>query len=172
MITANHWRYSLIAIGSASSLIYPHVPLVSFAAVAGVTLRRRQAVASALLIWLFNQFYGFIIRDYPLTAISLAWGVTMGLGTVAVALITSMQPKFSYRSWIGQGVWLSMALLLGFIAYQSSILLVNQWVGMHGLTADLFLRILGREVIWAIALFGLYTALTLNHQRLLRRTSR
>jgi hypothetical protein len=31
------WQLSLIAIGSASSVIYPHPPLVGFAAVAGNT---------------------------------------------------------------------------------------------------------------------------------------
>jgi hypothetical protein len=173
MITANKvWFYSLIAIGSASSVIYPHAPLVSFASVAGVTLNRRQAVVSALLIWVFNQFYGFTIRQYPLSVISFAWGVTMGIGAVAVALIASIQPKFSHRSWMGKSLWLGIALLLGFITYQSGTLSVNQWVGMHGLTADVFLRILVREVIWALALFVSYTVLVLNHQRILQRTSR
>ncbi len=166
------WRYCLIAIGSASSLVYPHAPLVSFATLAGITLSRRQAVASALLIWFANQFYGFTIRHYPFSAIACLWGVSMGLGTIAVALIASMQPRFSYRSWGGKSIWLGIVLLLGFCVYQSSTLFVNQWVGMHGLTADVFLRILLREVIWAIALFTLYTVIVLNHQRILKRTLR
>lgn len=166
------WRYCLIAIGSASSLIYPHAPLVSFATLAGTTLNRRQAVVSTALIWFVNQFYGFTIRHYPLTVIALSWGVTMGLGTVVVALIASMQPRFSHRSWVGQSVWLGISLLLGFAAYQSSILFVNQWVGMHGLTADVLLRIFVRDVIWAITLFALYTVFVLNHQRNLRHTLR
>ena len=32
---SNWWQMFLIAVGSASSVIYPHVPLVGFAAVAG-----------------------------------------------------------------------------------------------------------------------------------------
>lgn len=80
----------------------------------------------------------------------------MGLGTIVVTLIASVQPTFSRRSWAGQGLWLGISLLLGFTAYQSSTLLVNQWVGMHGLTADVFLRMFVRDSIWAIALFGLY----------------
>jgi hypothetical protein len=166
------WRYGLIALGSASSLIYPHAPLVSFAVLAGITLNRRPAVICAFLIWFINQFYGFTIRHYPLSAIALLWGMTMGLGTIAVALIASMQPKFSDRSWLGHSAWLGIAVLLGFAVYQSGTLLVNQWVGMHGLTADVFLRMFVREVIWAIALFALYTVLVLNHQRILQRTLR
>lgn len=156
----------MLAIGSASSLIYPHAPLVSFATLAGITLNRRQAVVSALLIWFVNQVYGFTVRQYPLSVIALLWGVTMGLGTVVVTLIASMQPRFSRRSWAGQSVWLGLALSLGFAAYQSSILLVNQWVGMHGLTANVFLRIFEQDVIWAITLFSLHTALfNLQHLR-------
>lgn len=170
--TSRLWQYCLLAIGSASSLVYPHAPLVSVATLAGITLSRRQAIVSALLIWFVNQFYGFTIRHYPLTAIALLWGVSMGMGTVAVALIASMQPKFSQRSWLRQSVWLGIALLLGFTVYQSGTLLVNQWVEMHGLTADVFLRIFVREVVWASALFALYTVLVLNHQRFLRRTPR
>ncbi|WP_190512567.1 hypothetical protein [Leptolyngbya sp. FACHB-321] len=166
------WRYSLIAIGSASSLIYPHVPLVSFAALAGITLHRKQAVVSVALIWFVNQVYGFALRDYPLSPIALLWGVTMGLGTVAVVLLASMQPKFSDRGWLGQTLWLGVVMLLGFGIAQSSILFVNQWVGMHGFTADVLLRLFMRELVWAIALFTLYTAFVLNHQRSLRHTLR
>ncbi len=160
------WQYCLLAVGSASSLIYPHVPLVSFATLAGITLNRRQAIVSALLIWFVNQFYGFTVRHYPLSAIALLWGVSMGLGTIAVVLIASMPQPFSRRSWAVQGLWLGISLLLGFAAYQSGTLLVNQWVGMHGLTVDVFLRMFVRDSIWAIALFALYTIFVLSQQRL------
>lgn len=135
---------------------------------AGVTLNRRQAVVSAGLIWLVNQFFGFTVRQYPLSAIALLWGLSMGLGTVAVALLASMRPRFSCRSWWGQSLWLGVSLLLDFCLYQSGTLLVNQWVQMHGLTADVFLQMLWREVLWAIALFAIYTVFVLSHQRILR----
>ncbi len=166
------WRYCLIAIGSASSLIYPHAPLVSLATLAGITLSRRQAIICAGLIWFVNQFYGFTIRHYPLSAITFLWGISMGVGAIVVTLIASIQPEFSRRSWLGQSAWVGIALLLGFAAYESSTLLVNQWVGMHGLTPKVFLRMFVRDGIWAIALFALHTVLVLNHQRILRRTFR
>lgn len=103
---------------------------------------------------------------------SFLWGLVMGLGTVAVVLIASIQPRSSRRSWIGQGLWLGIALVLGFGLYQSSILFVNQWVGMHGLTAEVLARIFVRDLIWAIALFSLHSVLVLNHQRVLRRSMR
>ncbi|BDM83246.1 hypothetical protein [Acaryochloris marina] len=142
------------------------------ASLAGVTLNRRQAIVSAGLIWLVNQFFGFTVRQYPLSAISLLWGLSMGLGTIAVALVASIRPPFSRRSWWAQSLWLGISLLLGFCLYQSGTLLVNQWVQMHGLTADVFLQMLGREVLWSIALFAFYTALVLSHQRNLQQTLR
>lgn len=169
LVTHRPWSFLLIAIGSASSLIYPHAPLVSFAALAGITLNRKQAIVSALLIWFFNQLYGFTIRHYPLSAVALLWGVTMGLGAIVVALIASMQPTFSYRSLAGRSLWLGISLLLGFAVYQSSILLVNQWVGMHGLTADVLMRIFVRDLVWAIALLGLYAVFFSQHLRQSRR---
>lgn len=96
----------------------------------------------------------------------------MGVGAIAVVLIASIQPKFSRCSWQGQGFWLGIALLLGFSVYQSSILLVNQWVGMHGLTAEVTVQIFVRDFIWALALFSLHSVLVLNHQRVLRRSMR
>lgn len=170
--TGQLWRFCLLVIGSASSIIYPHVPLVSFAAVAGTTLNRWQAVVIAGLIWLTNQLYSYTIRHYPLSVVSCLWGLTMGLGTIVVVLIASIQPKFSRHSWWGQGFWLGIALLLGFCVYQSSILLVNQWVGMHGLTTEVMMRIFVQDLIWAIALFSLHSVLVLNHQRVLRRSLR
>jgi hypothetical protein len=166
------WQYCLIALGSASSLIYPHPPLVCFATLAGITLNRRQAVTCAALIWFVNQLYGFTVRHYPLSAIALLWGASMGLGTIIVALIASIQPPFSHRSLLGQILWLAITLLLGFTVYQSGTLLVNQWVQMHGLTADIFLRIFVRDGIWTIGLFVFYIILVVNHQRILQRISR
>ena len=96
----------------------------------------------------------------------------MGVGTIVVTLIASMQPEFSRRSWLGKSIWMGSSLVLGFAAYQSSTLLVNQWVEMHGLTANVLLRMFVRDGIWAIALFALHTVFVLNYQRLFPRLSR
>jgi len=161
-----------VAIGVASSLVYSHAPLVSFATLAGGTLHLRQAIVSTGLIWLAGQVYGFAVRHYPLEAIALLWGGVMGLGAVAATLIASLQPQFSRCRWLGHAAWLGVALVLGFITYQSSSLLVNQWVGMHGLTSDRLLRIFFREAAWAIGLFAGYTFLVLAQQYRLRRSTR
>ena len=81
------WEFLLITIGSASSIIYPHVPLVGFAAISGVTLNRKQAIISSMIIWLVNQLYGFTIREYPQTLESFTWGLVMALATLLVTII-------------------------------------------------------------------------------------
>jgi hypothetical protein len=41
------WTFLLVAIGSASSVIYPHPPLAAFGAIAGTTLTPRRALSAA-----------------------------------------------------------------------------------------------------------------------------
>jgi hypothetical protein len=87
---SNWWQLSLIAIGSASSVIYPHPPLVGFAAVAGNTLIRKKSLISAAIIWFANQLYGFTIRRYPFTLESLTWGLVMGVGMLTVTWLVTL----------------------------------------------------------------------------------
>lgn len=165
MATSKLWRFVLITLGAVSTLVYPHPPLVSFASIAGTTLYRPQAIVVATLIWLINQFYGYTLRQYPLTLESLLWGVLMGLATLAVALVASVQPKFTQNPWLNQLGWLAIAFPLGFGIYQSSIFFVSTWMGMHGLTLDIFLRICLRDTFWVIALFALHCGLVFTHPK-------
>ena len=108
---SNWWQIFLITIGSASSIIYPHVPLVGLAAVAGNTLTRKKALISAMSIWFANQLYGFTIRQYPQTLESFTWGLVMGLGTLLVTWLVTLRPKFSrynvrgYLNWLIVTTW-------------------------------------------------------------------
>ena len=58
------------------------VPLAAFAAIAVLTLSRRDTCALVGAVWLANQIAGFAVHHYPVTASTLAWGA--GLGAVAV----------------------------------------------------------------------------------------
>lgn len=49
------WFIGLIAIGSFSSALYAHPPLVALGTVAGSTLPPRKAIGAAIAIWLANQ---------------------------------------------------------------------------------------------------------------------
>ncbi|MDJ0596738.1 MAG: hypothetical protein QNJ72_43385 [Pleurocapsa sp. MO_226.B13] len=154
---SNWWQIFLITIGSASSIIYAHVPLVGFAAVAGNTLTRKKALISAMSIWFANQLYGFTIRQYPRTLESFTWGLVMGLGTLLVTWLVTLRPKFSrYNVW-GYLTWLIASLVGGYAIYQGSIVLIAQLTSGHGLTAVILWRIFVKNAIWATALTAIHS---------------
>jgi uncharacterized membrane protein (DUF485 family) len=148
-ISKSHWwQLCLITFGSASSIIYPHVPLVGLAAVAGNTLTRKKALVSATSIWFANQLYGFTIRQYPRTPESLTWGIVMGLGMLLVTWIVTLRPGFSRHNWQGYLIWLAVSVVGGYAIYQGSIVLIAHFMGGHGLTAIILGRIFVRDATW------------------------
>ena len=161
---SNWWQMFLIAVGSASSIIYPHVPLVGFAAVAGNTLTRNKAVITVTSIWFANQLYGFTIRQYPKTLESLIWGLVMGLGVLLVTWLVTLQPKFSRQSFQGYSIWLAISLIGGYAIYQGSIVLIAQLVGGHGFSSIILWGIFFQDFIWAMALFSVYGCILLRHE--------
>ena len=156
---SNKWQLSLIAIGSASSIIYPHVPLVGFAAVAGNTLTRKKALISAMSIWFANQLYGFTIRQYPRTSESFTWGLVMGLGMLTVTWLVTLQPKFSRRSFRGYLLWLALAVVGGYAIYQGSIVLITQLMGGHGFSFTILWQIFLKDGGWAVVLSAIHSSL-------------
>ncbi len=153
---SNKWQLSLIAIGSASSIIYAHVPLVGLAAVAGNTLTRNKALITVTSIWFANQLYGFAIRQYPRTFESFTWGLVMGLGTLLVTWLVTLRPKFSrYNVW-GYLTWLVVSFVGGYAIYQGSIVLIAQLMSGHGFSSTILWGIFVKNVIWATALSGIY----------------
>lgn len=160
------WTFLLIVIGSASSVIYPHPPLVAFGAIAGSTLTPRCALSAVTAIWLVNQLYGYGLRQYPQTAESITWGLVMGLGTLLVVLLASIKPKFSREKIGGHFLWLGISFVSGFILFEGLLLLTGILPGIsHNLTPAILARLLIKEGIWVVPL-------ALGHMFLLRRSLR
>jgi hypothetical protein len=157
--SGNKWQLSLIVIGSASSIIYPHVPLVGLAAVSGNTLTRDKALITVTSIWLANQLYGFTIRQYPRTLESLTWGLIMGLGTLLITWLITLQPKFSRHSFRGYLLWLAIAVIGGYGIYQGSIVLIAQLMGGHELSSTILWQIFLRNAVWAVVLSAIHSIL-------------
>ncbi|NES72092.1 MAG: hypothetical protein F6K24_46310 [Okeania sp. SIO2D1] len=168
------WQFLLITIGSASSIIYPHVPLVGFATISGVTLNRKQAITSSIIIWLVNQFYGFTLRQYPQTLESLTWGLVMGLGTLLVTVVASIKPKFIEQKIWRYYLWLSASLVIGYVLFEGIILLTaTLMVGDgHGLTLAILERIFIKNIVWAIALTFIHSLLIWNGIKFFKRGER
>ena len=153
-IEASRWLpLGLLAAGTLSAVVTPHAPLAAFAATSGVLLRPRRAVAVALLIWLIDQASGLGLRGYPLEQLSVTWALVMGSGTVAVALLASRGPGFRRRSWSGHALWSLLALVGGFLLYQSTIVLVYPViVDGHTMGADVITELLRQQLAWGGAL--------------------
>ncbi len=168
------WQFLLISIGSASSIIYPHVPLVSFAAISGVTLNRKQGIISSMIIWLVNQLYGFTIREYPQTLESFTWGLVMALGTLLVTIIASLKPKFIENKIWRYYLWLSASLVIGYVLFEGIILLSATLMlgSSHGLTVGVLGRIFVKNMVWAIALTFLHGLLIWNGIKFFKRGKR
>ena len=156
MSLSNWWQTFLIVVGSASSIIYPHVPLVGLAAVTGNTLTRKKALITAMSIWFASQLYGFTIRQYPRTIESLAWGLVMGLGMLTITWLVTLQPKFSRHNLQSYLLWLAISVLGGYAIYQSSIVLIAQLMGGHGFSSAILWGIFVKDVVWAAALSGIH----------------
>jgi predicted membrane protein len=153
----------LLLLGTASNGLYAHAPLVALAAMAGVMLPRRRAIAVALLLWAINQGIGFGLRGYPLTGTALAWGLLMGVGTLVVATFASWRPAFSQTGWWGHGLWLAIAVIGGFLIYQGSIMLAYPALAAgHTMGWEVMASLFRKQMIWAIAI-------ALLHGLLLRR---
>ncbi|MFM7447620.1 MAG: hypothetical protein ACKO24_03350 [Leptolyngbyaceae cyanobacterium] len=155
------WSFLLIAIGSASSVIYPHPPLVAFGAIAGTTLTPKRALSAAAAIWLVNQIYGYALRQYPQTSEALLWGLVMGLGTVLVTAMAAIRPTLSKMTRKGHWVWVAISVVTGFLLFESLVLSLGLLLtGEHVLTWAIFGRLLVKDLIWAFALTLIHVSLT------------
>lgn len=125
---SNLWMGVIVAAAILSSFALAcGMPFAALGALAAVTLVPRDAVVLAVLGWLANQAVGFSFLGYPLDAMTLAWGVALGLSAVsAVAaglVIVQMArhagpllrlPLVFLAAWVGQqGTVLAASLVLG-----------------------------------------------------------
>lgn len=161
--------FALLALGTASNAVYAHTPLVAFAAMGGVVLNRRRAIAIALLIWMVNQAIGFGLRGYPLGATAFIWGALMGIGTLLVVTFASIRPEFSQSSWMGHWVWVAIALIGGFVLYQGLIMLAYPVIADgHFMGLDIIAKLFVKQVMWTGAIALGYGVLLWRHLSQLR----
>lgn len=156
--TARHWSWliGLIAIGSFSSALYAHPPLVALGTVAGSTLPPRKAVSAAIAVWLANQILGYGLRGYPQTIGAVLWGLLMGLAIVAMTILAAWRPAFSRQSDSGHLIWTAIALAVNFLLFEGLIALFWTLLGGHGFTLTVLSWLLSQEAAWAIGLTAAY----------------
>ncbi len=113
------WPALLVVAGAGFSLGFAcATPFAAFAALAALTLDRREALALAGTVWFANQCVGFGALGYPWTAESLAWGIALGAFTL---LATEVAGGIA-RTMTGRPAVVAGTALLGaFAAFQGAV---------------------------------------------------
>lgn len=154
------WLMLLLAIGSASSVVYPHPPLVAFGTIAGATLTPRKALGATTAIWLVNQICGYGWRQYPQTVESLGWAIAMGIGALLITSLALLRPQFSQTTFKGHCLWLLAIAVTGFVMFEGIILSLGFLLtGSHVFTWEILGSLFGKEMIWTAALTGVHAAI-------------
>jgi hypothetical protein len=158
---ASAWRKPLwIALLVLASVVFSlgfacAVPLAAFAAIAALTLGRRDAFAFVGAVWYANQSAGFAIHHYPMTPSTFAWGAA--LGAVALASTLAAQCATERLPQVG-GTVAAAAFLAAFAVYEGSLLAISLFIGsgISNFTPSIVKRILSINVAAFAALYLLH----------------
>ncbi len=127
-------------------------PLAAFAAVAALTMTRRDALLLVGLVWVANQCVGFSVLHYSWTVECLAWGAGLGI----IALLSVSAAEFGAKRLIGlNGIFASIvAFLAAFAVYEGLLFVASIMVqsGVENYAPPIVGRILA---INAVAFMGL-----------------
>ncbi len=150
------WIALLVAASVAFSLGFAcATPFAAFAAVAALTMPRRDALLLVGLVWFANQAVGFGVLHYPWTADCLAWG--LGLGAVAVAATFGAEWAAKRFSGLSEPLVWAAAFFAAFALYEG--LLFAASVTFRSGVEDYTAAIVGRIfAVNAAAFLGLLVA--------------
>jgi len=115
------WITSLVAAGVALSFAFNcAAPLVAFAAIAALTLGRREALMLTGAIWFANQAVGFLFLHYPTEASTMAWGGAMGVFSLLSCEAAGTVAR-RMKGLAGAGAAFVAAFLAAFVVYKGLI---------------------------------------------------
>ena len=86
----------------------------------------------------------------------------MGLGTLLITWLVTLQPKFSRHSFWGSLTWLVVSLVSGYAIYQGSIVLIAQLMSGHGFSSTILWGIFVKNAIWVTALSAIHSCAVLR----------
>jgi hypothetical protein len=152
------WISSLIVVGFLlSPAFHCGFPLAAFAAVAALTLNRRDALLLSGSVWLANQTNVLASLHHPATANTLAWSAALG----AIALLSCEGAGLVARRM--KGVAGACAAFLGaFFVYKGMIFGFGAAIGSSAGHLDSWLATLPRTFVtnvWVFAGLGALYAL-------------
>lgn len=147
------WIALLVAASATFSLGFAcATPFAAFAAIAALTMPRRDALFLIGLVWFANQAIGFGLLHYPCTADCLAWGLGLGIASTAA---TFGAGRAADRFSALPGPLVSAAAFLVAFAFYESMLFAASVIFQSGVE-DYSAAIVGRIfTINAAAFLGL-----------------
>lgn len=121
----NAWLAFLIAATIGLSCLFTcATPFSALAAVAALTLSRRQAIVFILAAFATNQFVGFAFKGYPHDAMTLTWGAIIGVAALVSALFACLAEKL-YRAQPSPILSTAATFIAAFFGFQLVLLLAN-----------------------------------------------
>ncbi|HTV31647.1 MAG TPA: hypothetical protein VME69_00840 [Methylocella sp.] len=149
------WITLLVAASVAFTLGFAcATPFAAFAAIAALTMSRRDALLLVGLTWFANQVVGFGALHYPLTLDCFGWGI--GLGIIALLATLGAEriaKQFSHLRYLAT----AMAFLAAFAAYEGLLFLTSIIVqsGVEDYTVAIVTRIFAINTVAFIGLLAL-----------------
>ncbi|MEN0001766.1 MAG: hypothetical protein AAF940_12875 [Pseudomonadota bacterium] len=136
------WMFVLIAAAILFSFALAcGMPFAALSALAALTLAPRNAIVLGGLGWLANQMIGFGFLGYPLDAMTLAWGIALGVSAIAAVGAGLIMVRRSALTSLP--LRLGTAFLAAWIAQQATIFVASLLLGG---TATAF----AVDVVWFI----------------------
>jgi hypothetical protein len=140
------------------------MPFVALATIAAGTMPRNQAIIAVLGAWVANQLLGFGLLGYPATGYAIAWGIALGVASLAVIPLVR-------RLSNGSVARLLLAFTAAFVACEAVLFGYALAVGGTGtFTPAILLRLFGNEALWFAILGGLHLILTHSAPRVFGRS--
>jgi len=146
------WIALLVAASVAFTLGFAcATPLAAFAAIAALSMPRKEALLLIGLVWLANQAVGFSVLHYPWTADCFAWGVGLGI----VALLATLGAEWTAERFNPLGRLASAMVFLAALAIYEGLLFLTSII-VQSSVEDYTAAIVGRIfAINAVAFIGL-----------------
>lgn len=94
-------------------------PFAAFAALAALTMPRRDALLLVGLVWFANQAVGFGVLHYPWTVSSIGWG--FGLAAAALLACLAAQACADRLAKVPAFAASALAFLVAFAAYEGAL---------------------------------------------------
>lgn len=134
---------SVVATGALACV----APFAAVAALAGLTLARREALATVLALWIGNQAVGFLSLDYPTDANTLGWGLAMGVA--ALLAVLAAERVRARRDAGGMAIGFAAAFAVNQVAMWAASAILGAGAGF---TPEVIAYVAVINAVWFVAL--------------------